>query len=314
MDIRNLLTLSMVKKVGPAFIKKNRIRLSHDDSCVAIVREVNPDEIENLDSYAKTSDDIIKSCQHNGISMISILDNDYPAMLTEIGDPPSVLFYKGNLELTKNAIAIVGTRQSTSLGNRIAGLLGTYFASKYAICNGLVEGIDQWAVSNLGQASGNVVGVISAGLNYKETCAAAYAATIEKVIDSGGLILSEFYPNQKEDKFSGSKASRIQAGLSKGLILVQSSIDGGSKYTVSTFAKLNRTIGVISFKDSTEYQIDDSFSANRLIINKGVQGIADFVGAKKLSSISVKDIIRIETKEDYFRMETSMQETALLFT
>lgn len=311
MDVKDLLILSMVKRIGPAYIKKNRARLMQSVSCDAIVREVNPDEIENLDAYFKAADEIIKDCRSNDIKMTSILDDDYPTTLAEIGDPPCVLFYKGNLELTNNAIAIVGTRRSTSLGNRIAERLGSYFASNYAICNGLVEGIDSSAISNLGQAKSNVVGVISGGLNYKETCSAAHCATIEKVIESGGLVVSEFYPNQKEDKFSGSKASRIQAGLSKGLILVQSSVDGGTKYTVSTFSKLNRPLGVISFQNSKEFQDDDSFGANRLIVNKGVQGVADFIGAKKLSSICIKDIVRIETKVDYERMEEAMKDTTL---
>ena len=47
-----------------------------------------------------------------------------------------------------------------------------------------------------------------------------------------------FFPKQKEDKYSGSKASRIQAGLSHGLILIQSSVSGGSKYTLEKYAKL----------------------------------------------------------------------------
>lgn len=63
--------------------------------------------------------------------------------------------------------------------------------------------------------------------------------------------------------YSGSKASRIQAGLSHGLILVQSKIDGGSKYTLAKFAKLGRPIGVIHFPSSAEYQ-SESFGANRL--------------------------------------------------
>lgn len=313
MNVRNLLILSMVKKIGPAFIKKNRLRLSQIDSCYEIVGEVNPEELGMLDVYAKAADEIIKDCSKNNIKMTSVLEDNYPSMLLEIGDPPSILFYKGDLGLAGNAVAIVGTRHSTELGNRIAERIGSYFASKYAICNGLVEGIDGSAISDINSIKGNIVGVISGGLNYKETCSAVHAKTIEKVIDSGGLVVSEFYPNQKEDKFSGSKASRIQAGLSKGLILVQSSVNGGSKYTMSAFSKLNRTIGIVSFKDSIEFQTEDCFSANRLIINKGVQGIADFIGAKKTSSVLVKDIVRIETKEDYAKMEVSMGETTSLF-
>jgi hypothetical protein len=56
MDIKNILILSMVKGIGPAFIKKNCHRLINDSSCDQIVKESKPEELDNLVSYAKTAD------------------------------------------------------------------------------------------------------------------------------------------------------------------------------------------------------------------------------------------------------------------
>lgn len=313
MDARNILILSMVKGIGPAFIKRNYSRLLQGVSCEQLVHEVKAEELDVLGDYARAAEEIITCCNANGIIPISIMDAGYPKQLMEIADPPSVLFVKGNVDLLKRVVAIIGTRKSSDLGNRIAERLGAYFSQHFSICNGLVEGIDEHVVYYNGKILPNVVGVISGGLCYSETCSAHHRSIIEDVLGAGGLIVSEYFPRQKEDKFSGSKASRIQAGLSKGLILVQSGIDGGSKYTISTFSKLNRTLGVIGFNGSSEYQKDDSFGANRLIISKGIQGIADFVGAKKLSSIYVKDIVCIKTKDDYARMEASIDKMDLLF-
>lgn len=312
MTTRNIIALSMVKGIGPAYIKKIANRLSTSNGIEDFIKEKNPSEKDNIGIYFQKAESILAECDKYGIKTVSVLSEDYPKTLLEINDPPSVLYYIGNMGLASNAIAIVGTRHSTTLGNKIAGRLGAHFSSKYAVCNGLVEGIDEHTVINNGQVINNAIGVISGGLNYKKTCSTKHANIIEQVVDAGGLILSEFHPNQTEDKFSGSKASRVQAGLSKCLILVQSSIDGGSKYTVSAFAKLNRTFGVVEFSGSEEFQKDNSFAANRLIGAKGILGVAEFIGAKKTSLLSIKDIIHIATKEDYDKIERSIDEPSIM--
>ena len=305
MDIKNILILSMVKGIGPAFIKKNCHRLINDSSCDQIVKESKPEELDNLVSYAKTADEIMSDCKDNDIKMVSIIDAEYPSQLKEIGDPPSVLFIKGNLSLLNHVIAIIGTRHSSELGNKIAERVGSYFADYFSICNGLVEGIDEHSIYVGSKVLSNVVGIISGGLCYNETCSSHHIQVINDVLDAGGLVISEYYPRQKEDMYSGSKASRIQAGLSHGLILVQSKIDGGSKYTLAKFAKLGRPIGVIHFPSSAEYQ-SESFGANRLIAEKGKDGLAQMIGLKKTSSINIGPLIVLSNKDDYNKLIQSM--------
>ena len=314
MDIKNLLILSMVKTIGPAFIKKNRHRLSKIASCEDIVYEVKPDESDNLRHYGTVADEIISDCKANDIKMLSILDDTYPSQLAEIGDPPSALFLKGDVSLLEHVIAIIGTRHSTELGNKIAERVGEYFSHKYSICNGLVEGIDEHSIYYNGHVTKNVVGIISGGLLYKETCSSNHIRVIDDVINAGGLIISEFYPRQKEDKFSGSKASRIQAGLSHGLILVQSKADGGSKYTLAKYAKLGRPIGIIHYPSSEEYYTE-VFGANRLIVEKGKDGLAQMIDLKKISSLNVGNILTLSGKEDYDKLikEIEKQGASLLF-
>ena len=305
MDIKNILILSMVKGIGPAFIKKNCHRLINDSSCDQIVKESKPEELDNLVSYAKTADEIMSDCKDNDIKMVSIIDAEYPSQLKEIGDPPSVLFIKGNLSLLNHVIAIIGTRHSSELGNKIAERVGSYFADYFSICNGLVEGIDEHSIYVGSKVLSNVVGIISGGLCYNETCSSHHIQVINDVLEAGGLIISEYYPRQKEDMYSGSKASRIQAGLSHGLILVQSKIDGGSKYALAKFAKLGRPIGVIHFSSSTEYQ-SESFGANRLIAEKGKDGLAQMIGLKKTTSINIGPLIVLSNKDDYNKLIQSM--------
>ena len=310
MDIKNILILSMVKGIGPAFIKKNCHRLINDISCEQLVGESKPEELDNLVDYAKTADEIMYDCEANGIKMVSIIDTDYPSQLKEIGDPPSILFLKGNQSLLNHIIAIIGTRHSSELGNKIAERVGSYFANYYSICNGLVEGIDEHSIYIEGKVLSNVVGIISGGLCYNETCSTHHIHLINDVLNAGGLIISEYYPRQKEDMYSGSKASRIQAGLSHGLILVQSKVDGGSKYTLSKFSKLGRPIGVIHYPSSEEYYTD-IFGANRLIVEKQIAGLAQIIDVKKISSLNVGAIIPLSSKSDYEKLVREMYPNSL---
>lgn len=307
MDIKNILALSMIKGIGPAFIKRNISRIASDTDCYALVEEYKAEQTESVSDCLEKADKIIEDCAHYGIEMISITSPDYPNRLKEISDPPSVLFVKGNKNLLNKCIAIIGTRKSTDLGNKIAEKIGEYFSKDYAICNGLVEGIDEHSIYVKGKILPNVIGIISGGLCYEETCSKAHTKVINDVLNAGGLVITEFSPHVKEDKFSGSKASRIQAGLSHGLILVQSSIDGGSKYTIASFAKLGRAMAVVHYPTSEEYK-GDSFSGNRLIVEKKNEGIAKMINLKKVSSVNVKSITVLEKKEDYTSFIRRMSE------
>ena len=99
--------------------------------------------------------------------------------------------------------------------------------------------------------------------------------------------------------------SRIQAGLSSGIILVQSKIDGGSKYTLDKFVKLRRVVGVVHFPTNPEYP-DDIFGANRLIVEEKEYGLTKFVGLKTVKTLNVKAIIPITSKDDYKAFEDKL--------
>lgn len=296
----NIIALANIKGIGAAFMKQhiNLISLYRDnlEMLSSLSNKINE---EDLYSNILKAREIINDCTTHGIKIISYLDADYPKLLLEIKDPPPVLYAKGNLELLHKAIAVIGTRKSTELGNKIAKKVGQYFSEHWAICNGLVEGIDKHSITNDDKVFFNVIGIISGGLNFEKTSSKITKELAKKVLDRNGLLLSENEPNKKEDQFSGSKASRIQAGLSKGLILVQSSRNGGSKYTLKSFSELNRPIGVIDFKTNSEFNNSDEFSGNRLLLTELNQGLQKMCDIKSKELIKTREMIPISRNEDY---------------
>jgi len=330
--LRYILALTKIKGVGSVFIKKRlsifqKYNNNIEEFKRVFLKSLSEKEQEkiDIDYYLDDADQLLDECKKANITVIDISNPLYPKNLLELNDPPSILYAKGNLALLKKkSIGIIGTRKATTLGKKIASKVGLFYSQDFAIINGLVDGIDKSAVSNKDSVHSNVIGILSGGLNFHFTSSLITQDLAKKVLNNNGLLLSESQPNQKEDTFSGSKSSRIQAGLSDALILIQSSIEGGSKYTLNSFKGLERPLGIIKFIDNEEFENNDTFSANRLLLEKNKIGLS-FICEKmknkdieldectKITKIKIMEIIEIRNKEDYFTLIKSMQKKNILF-
>lgn len=301
--IRVLLALGKISGVGDAFIKKNLsvFNLKTADEVIEQLSKITEKvSFETISEHLNWAENVVRRCNELNIKILPIYSLDYPKNLKELSNPPSVLYLLGNTSLLdRPIISLIGTRKSTILGSRIANKVGAYFSQEYSICNGLVDGIDRSSIENEDSVYPNVVGILPGGLNFKTTSSKTTLELAKKVLKQNGLLLSEVEPDQKEDQYSGSKSSRIQAGISSVLILIQSSIDGGSKYTIKSFSKLNRTIGYISFTGNYEYDSNSSFSANRMFDELGIDGVAKMCDLKKSNSLNIKKLVPIHSVTDY---------------
>ncbi|MBD2463407.1 DNA-processing protein DprA [Oscillatoria sp. FACHB-1407] len=311
-----ILSLSLLKGIGATFIKKNLavIKKSHCYSA----SENAPECLKNLLSLTgkkytfletqeavSKAEDILAECEAHQIKFISLVDKDYPQNLFGLNDPPPILFLVGNSSLLKrDAITIIGTRKPNRNGQVIAERVGSYFASKgWSICNGLADGIDTFAIkSESGSCLKEVIGVVGSGLDSSSlrSLPKQSVINIERVLESEGLIVSEIPPSKKQNTFSVVKSCRIQAGLSSGLILIQSSIEGGSRFTVKAAIDSDRPLGVIYPVKADIHEND--YSANRMIIEGGLQGLSEFVGLKNGKNSRPKLVV-LSGKESYPEFE-----------
>jgi len=298
--VQNIITISLIKGVGSAFMKKHRAMLLNYKNNIDLLTNIGGKiTLEEFNKKFSAAKEIIDNCLQNDIEIITIADDWYPKLLLEIKNPPPVIFYKGNLEKIKMPIALIGTRKATDLGNRIGEKVTEYFHKDYSICNGLAEGIDKSTIEPKGKTIEGAIGILGGGLNLSKSLTKKNARLAQSVLDNNGLLISEFEPNKKEDSFSSIKACRIQAGLSKSLILIQSPKDGGSKYTIKSFSEVDRPLGIINYSGNEEYDSNEIFSANRMIVNNKIQGIAEIAEIKKLNNIRTKSIIPISSSKDY---------------
>lgn len=238
-------------------------------------------------------------CAEVGIVAVAFGDLKYPSSLMELGTPPAVLFCRGDLSLlARPMLGVIGTRKANPFGETVAGRVGRHFSERNVhLCNGLADGIDICSVTDDGAFLRGVVGVMACGLDLLESklTSKRVAERAGKLLEAGGLLISEFPPGAVEDQNSVIASCRLQAGLAQVLLLVQSSIDGGSRFTAGHFAKLPRKLAFIVPPEAQSTEA--AFGANQMLL-KGRDGLAQFVGLKTSKTLKA-DLIPMRSRDDY---------------
>jgi DNA processing protein len=165
-------------------------------------------------------------------SVVTVWDQEYPADLKKIYDPPLILYMIGNPDEKDNySIAIVGTRQPTNYGKIQTERIASELAGQgITIVSGMARGIDSIAHNRTLRENGRTVTVIGSGLDvvYPPENRKLFQEICEK-----GLVISEYPLGTQPDAQNFPKRNRIISGLSLGTIVIESGISGGAMQTAS---------------------------------------------------------------------------------
>jgi DNA processing protein len=311
---RSLLALLEIRGVGPGAIKKNYARILASRSEAEVRDAMRPlfGEVDESEWRAALSkgEQYLQRCAEVGVLAVAFGDSRYPSSLMELSTPPPVLFCRGEVNLLARPIlGVIGTRKATPFGETVAERAGRYFSDrKVHLCNGLADGIDICAVTYDGAFLPGVVGVMACGLDILESNVTSkrIAQRAQKLLEAGGLLVSEFPPGAVEDQNSVVASCRLQAGLSQALLLVQSSSEGGSRFTAGHFAKLPRKLAFVVPPESRASET--AFSANQMLL-KGRDGLAEFVGLKTCTTLKA-DLLPMRSKDDYDRILHALRNDA----
>lgn len=159
---------------------------------------------------------------------------EYPALLREIADPPTVLFYRGKLvgDLPL-PVAIVGTRTATDYGKQMAELFAFQLAQKGAtIISGMASGIDSCAARGALRCEDAVyptVAVLGSGIDviYPNENVRLYDEIVER-----GAVITEFLPHTRPARENFPIRNRIMSGMAKGTLAVEAGERSGTSITV----------------------------------------------------------------------------------
>ena len=164
---------------------------------------------------------------------------EWPRGLNDLVAPPFGLIIKGR-SLAKSSIAIVGTRNPTTYGARIASEFASGFADRdLAVISGGAYGIDTHAHRGCIAAEGKTFAVLASGINVEYP--AGNSRLFSEIQESGALI-SEVMPDVRARPERFLTRNRLIAAISKGTIVVEAAFRSGSLRTARDAAELMRVV------------------------------------------------------------------------
>jgi DNA processing protein len=176
------------------------------------------------------------------IQSLKIGEDAYPRWLREIFDAPKRLYYAGDLAvLERPMVAIVGTRRMTSYGEAQAFQIAREL-SRRGICivSGLAYGVDAAAHKGALEGHGGTIAVLAQGL--PEIRPARNKGLAERILGSGGLLLSENEAGKEIFKQEYLRRNRIISGLARGVLVVEAGYRSGAVNTACHALEQNREV------------------------------------------------------------------------
>jgi len=176
------------------------------------------------------------------VSLLTWGDEDYPKLLREISNPPMALYILGQRKaLDGTAIAVVGTRKYSAYGKQAAGeLVAGLVRANLIIVSGLALGIDALAHSSAVEHSGRTVAVLACGVDNIYPASNRFVA--DKILHSGGAIISELPLGTPPLKHHFPHRNRIISGMSLGTLVIEAARDSGSLITAQHALDQNRQV------------------------------------------------------------------------
>ena len=217
-----------------------------DREAYATVEGVSSEIVDTLaDKDLKEANKILDVCMTKGIQICTYQDEEYPARLKNIVDPPLVLYYKGQIPDLDSSpvIGVVGTRKASGYGMNTAHQMGYQIARCGGIVvSGAADGIDAMAMQGALLAGTPVVGILGCGADViYPTCNRKLYADTEK----RGCLLTEFPPGTRPLRWNFPKRNRIISGLSNGVLVVEAPERSGALITARAAADQGRDVFVV---------------------------------------------------------------------
>jgi DNA processing protein len=251
MDAREaLVALNLIEHVGPVRLRQLLEYFGDAPSVLKAsrpallqVRGIGEEVAESIANWERDVDlaGELGRVREFGCRIVIPGDDEYPELLHQIYDPPIVLYVKGALtERDRNAIAIVGTRQTTHYGLEVARKLAYQLAYVgVTVVSGGARGIDTAAHQGALSAKGRTLAVLGTGINL--VFPSENAELFERVA-ANGAVLTQFPFNRKADKQSFPIRNRIVAGMTLGTVVVEAALTSGALITAHMAVDYGRQV------------------------------------------------------------------------
>jgi DNA processing protein len=263
------IALNMVPHLGPVRLRRllevfgspERV-LSAKRNELQDVDGLNQVLVDSLATWESVADlqQELDRIREFGAMVLTLDDADYPALLREIHDPPTVLYVWGKLEpRDHHAVGVVGSRRTSNYGLECAKKISYQIAyAGLTVVSGLARGIDTAAHQGALAAKGRTIAVLGTGLHHLYP--AENRALAEKIV-SAGAVVTEFPMETTPDRQTFPMRNRIISGWGFGLLVVEAGVNSGALISASQAADQGRNLYAIP----GPIDRPTSHGANRLI-------------------------------------------------
>lgn len=190
--------------------------------------------IEQLTEHAPRDrmHEMLLNMKKHDIGILSKDDARFPDSLRNIQNQPGLLFYRGNIECTMGkCIAVVGSRKASIQGVEATHKLCSELSREgVTIVSGLAMGIDAAAHEGCIDGGSPTIAVLGCGIDVDYPL--ENLDLKEQIVAQGGLLLSEYPPGERANRFVFQVRNRLISGLGKALIMMESQIQSGSMLSV----------------------------------------------------------------------------------
>lgn len=244
-----------------------------------------------VDEALLKADTILEKNKELDIKETFYTDKNYPKELAKIDNPPAIIYYKGAefSEVSEHAIACVGTRKPTKLSyNAVNYLVPQWVNNNCSIISGLACGVDKLSHQSCISSGGKTVAVLAHGLDMiypKEN-----KALSDRILSSGGILMSEYPVGTKADKFRFVNRNRLIVGMSKAVVIYECDAKGGTMHNVEFAAQQKKPIfcpdvgdDIIDIQTGTKKLIDEN-TATVIKQGRDIKGVLDAVGVKNVNT------------------------------
>lgn len=248
---------------------------------------------------------IIAECEKYKIKIVTPDDRDYPSMLFKLPNLPLVLYVRGNLDCLKNkiSIAIVGAREASDIGLRIARALSASLSRSGAlIVSGAARGIDSAAHDGAFDAGANTVAVLGCGFgaNYLPE-----NEPLRREIAGHGALITEYPPYTPALGRNFPFRNRIISGLSYGTVVIEANERSGSLRTVNHAIEQGRDI----FAVPGDITSSMNMGTNRLL-REGAKPVFNAMDVLEEYAERFPDLLNIDRIETTLKTETQRSKSA----
>ncbi|EPD27241.1 MULTISPECIES: DNA-processing protein DprA [Actinotignum] len=233
--------LALARKTNKKITQPVRLATLLYEGIDAALMEVDPGALQPCQLEREQAAHDIATWNERGINILSVVDHDYPQYLAQVREAPLLIYYEGKIEPVDRAVAIVGSRQATREDCERARVIAHLMVEQgYSVASGLARGIDTAAHEGTLEATGRTIAVMGTGIDI--TYPPENTQLRSRIVESGGLVLTQFEPGAPPTKVSFPMRNATMSGYSQATIVVAAGEYSGTRNQVRAALAHGRSV------------------------------------------------------------------------